>query len=520
MDSQSIIIFTDISLNEIAYGYDTTEVGTAHIRDADDGWAILQALQDESLNLDSVLVAFGDAWPWLNSSDAPEDLRPDPSENWTSLDPQVSWVRGVVDSLGDNNVLVEKGSILQYQFDSSLSPGAQRIVDRIRDQYDSDNPVSLVGIGTATDILKVINELNKTDDLDLVKSITLEMGLYERYYDGLFFESKEGIEFVDDSNMVNDIGAMIELLSIDEKPPIYFVPFNSVRMGFLYPDDLFCLPKTELNSLLVEGTEKMYYDQEAASKGFHFWDLVTLVSESSKSFFETVPVTAEIVSDEPSYPGAKGALKLANTSNLTSNLFVKRMPLKYESEIFENTQIDPATQGVLFPQFDAYNKFDDALLTQFALNAYYAFYDANLQLAINNGSQLDGSSVADVLIGYQEADQLIGFSGDDILTGQGGRDYLSGGDGDDFLCGGIENDTLEGGYGSDTFVVGFGVDIILDFNACEGDRVAMRNFQDIKFQQVGQDLTISSATGEVTAILLNTTLQEFDSDLGLVLYGK
>ena len=98
MDSQAIIIFTDISLNEIAYGYDTTEVGTAHIRDADDGWAILQALQDESLNLDSVLVAFGDAWPWLNSSDAPEDLRPDPSENWTSLDPQVSWVRGVVDS--------------------------------------------------------------------------------------------------------------------------------------------------------------------------------------------------------------------------------------------------------------------------------------------------------------------------------------------------------------------------------------------------------------------------------------
>ena len=64
------------------------------------------------------------------------------------------------------------------------------------------------------------------------------------------------------------------------------------------------------------------------------------------------------------------------------------------------------------------------------------------------------------------------------------------------------------------------MDIILDFNACEGDRVAMRNFQDIKFQQVGQDLTISSATGEVTAILLNTTLQEFDSGLGLVLYGK
>jgi hypothetical protein len=520
MDSKPIIIFTDISLDETAYGYDTTEVGTAHIRDADDGWAILQALQDESLRLDSVLVAFGDAWPWLNSSDAPVDLRPDPRENWASLDPQVSWIRGVVDSLGDNNVLVEKGSILQYQFDSSLSTGAQRIVDRIRDQYDSDNPVSLVGIGTATDIVKVLNELDKTDELDLVKSITLEMGLYARYYDGLFFESKEGKNFVDDSNMDNDIGAMIELLSMDEKPPIYFVPFNSVRMGFLYPDDLYCLPRTELNQLLVEGTEKMYYYQEPASKGFHFWDLVTLVSESSKSYFETVPVIAEVVSDQPVYPGAKGALKLANTNDSTSNLFVKRMPLKYESELFVNAQIDPSTQGVLFPQFDAYNEFDDALLTQFALNSYYALYDANLQLAINNGSQLDGSSDADVLIGYQESDELIGLSGDDILTGQGGRDYLSGGDGDDYLCGGLENDILEGGLGTDTFVVGFGVDLILDFNACEGDRVAMRKFQDIQYQQVGQDLSISSASAGVTAILLNTSFHDFDSVVSLDLYGE
>ena len=72
--SKSIIIFTDISIKNPSYGYDTNELGSRHVRDADDGWAILQALQDDSLKVDSVLVAFGNAWSWLNSSDAPDRL--------------------------------------------------------------------------------------------------------------------------------------------------------------------------------------------------------------------------------------------------------------------------------------------------------------------------------------------------------------------------------------------------------------------------------------------------------------
>ena len=73
-----------------------------------------------------------------------------------------------------------------------------------------------MGIGTATDIVKVIKELSETNDLDSIESITLEMGLYGRYANNL--EINGNIE--DDSNLSNDIGAMIELLNIKKKPPI------------------------------------------------------------------------------------------------------------------------------------------------------------------------------------------------------------------------------------------------------------------------------------------------------------
>lgn len=515
MKTKPIIVFTDISLNEIAYGDDTTEVGTERIRDADDGWAILQALQDDALELDSVLVAFGDAWPWLNNPDAPVDLKPNPRLNWTALDPQVSWIKSIAESAGQNDLLVEKGSILQYQFDSCLSTGARKIVNRIRKNYSAKKPVTLVGIGTATDIVKVIKELSETNDLDSIESITLEMGLYGRYANNL--EINGNIE--DDSNLSNDIGAMIELLNIKKKPPINFVPFNSVRMGLIYPDDLYCLPKIGINQLLVEGTNKMYFEQESGSKGFHFWDLVTMVSESDNATFETVPVKAKVVSEQPGYPGATGSLKLTDADNSENKMFVRRMPLQYQPDLFNSVQDDPSTKGVVFPQFDASNNFDDALLTQIALKAFYSFTEMNLKQAINDGERLVGTNEKDILIGYDKSDHLVGRSADDILTGQGGRDHLSGGDGDDHLCGGFDDDLLEGGNGADTFVVGFGVDVIVDFNPNQGDKIAMRS-SDIGFQQVGENLNIIANSGEATAIVLNTNTHTINSNTNLILFGQ
>ena len=373
----------------------------------------------------------------------------------------------------------------------------------------------MVGIGTATDIVKVIKELSETNDLDSIESITLEMGLYGRYANNL--EINGNIE--DDSNLSNDIGAMIELLNIKKKPPINFVPFNSVRMGLIYPDDLYCLPKTGINQLVVEGTNKMYFEQESGSKGFHFWDLVTMVSESDNATFETVPVKAKVVSEQPGYPGATGSLKLTDADNSENKMFVRRMPLQYQPDLFNSVQDDPSTKGVVFPQFDASNNFDDALLTQIALKAFYSFTEMNLKQAINDGERLVGTNEKDILIGYDKSDHLVGRSADDILTGQGGRDHLSGGDGDDHLCGGFDDDLLEGGNGADTFVVGFGVDVIVDFNPNQGDKIAMRS-SDIGFQQVGENLNIIANSGEATAIVLNTNIETINSNTNLFLFGQ
>ena len=123
----------------------------------------------------------------------------------------------------------------------------------------------------------------------------------------------------------------------------------------------------------------------------------------------------------------------------------------------------------------------------------------------NDGNIIDGTSNDDVIIGTElnddisgrdgsdvinsatgadtikgndgdetivEADgsgQVYGNRGDDVISGGFEPDYLSGGSGDDELYGGENDDTLRGGSGKDYFDCGFGFDIILDFDASDGD---------------------------------------------------
>ena len=78
-------------------------------------------------------------------------------------------------------------------------------------------------------------------------------------------------------------------------------------------------------------------------------------------------------------------------------------------------------------------------------------------------------------------DTLIGGKGDDILYGQGGDDILIGGEGDDILY---------GGTGADTFVWqegDLGNDVIMDFNADEGDRIDLSDL--FKDMAADKDLT-------------------------------
>ena len=521
-----IIIFTDISLKHPAYGYGDTEVGSQHVRDADDAWGITHALLDPTLEVDSVLVSFGDAWSWLDTADAPERLQPNPGRNWRYPDRQIEWLRQAAQKLGQANVKVKKGSILQYQYDSELSVGGNKIADRIRRKYDSKRPVTLVGIGPATDILKVVQSLAETGDLEKIASITLELGQYKRFKNDLEIVGPEGSDVLGDANMLNDIGAMGELLGLASRPPIHLIPFNSVRMGLLDPGEIFSLPQVGVNRLLAEGTYNWYFNtwsptvvDETGSQGWHFWDLVTLVSESQDSLFETIPVTAKVVGTTE-YPSASGSLKIKNSSTADTGLFVKRMPLKYSPSLVPSPQEDPTTENLTFSQFDASNEYGDPVLKQFAFRAFYTLLGWNLRMSFYEGlDTLVGTAEKDVLIGYEDSDVLKGKGKKDVLLGQLGRDRLFGGNGDDMLVGGVGDDRLKGGGGADTFVVGEGVDLIRDFDAAEGDILAIEDSSAIDYQQVGNSLNLVFNGGEATAILRGVSEADFDPSVSIGRFG-
>lgn len=90
--------------------------------------------------------------------------------------------------------------------------------------------------------------------------------------------------------------------------------------------------------------------------------------------------------------------------------------------------------------------------------------------------QLDGGTGDDRLEGGEGHDTLTGGQGDDLLLGGDGHDHLAGGAGADGLTGGTGHDTLSGGSGGDTFYFdsGFGRDVVMDFNAAEGDTLAIK----------------------------------------------
>ncbi len=153
---------------------------------------------------------------------------------------------------------------------------------------------------------------------------------------------------------------------------------------------------------------------------------------------------------------------------------------------------------------------------------------------------LRGDNNDNLLAGAAGADNLRGDDGNDVLYGDGavaadthgtgysgpivtiedvsdffadpslaGADTLDGGKGDDTLYGGGGADTLTGGKGADTFGfrAGDGGDTITDFNAKEGDVLAITGYASYTLQQVGKDVkVVLSATDFI--ILEKTKLKD------------
>ena len=67
-----------------------------------------------------------------------------------------------------------------------------------------------------------------------------------------------------------------------------------------------------------------------------------------------------------------------------------------------------------------------------------------------------GTTGDDVLNGTELADTLLGFGGDDRVRGRGGRDCILGHAGRDVLSGGAGGDVIDGGFGRDVLRAGGG----------------------------------------------------------------
>jgi len=112
---------------------------------------------------------------------------------------------------------------------------------------------------------------------------------------------------------------------------------------------------------------------------------------------------------------------------------------------------------------------------------------------------LQGGPGPDRVSGGPGADTIKGFAGPDVLRGGRGNDDIRAGAGDDWISGDRGDDTLTGGKGADTFHMGADadLDLVLDFNAAEGDRVRIDPGLAFTIRQVGADTVIEVRGGRM-----------------------
>lgn len=150
---------------------------------------------------------------------------------------------------------------------------------------------------------------------------------------------------------------------------------------------------------------------------------------------------------------------------------------------------------------------------------------ADLITGGNGNDQLYGGARADTLRGDNGNDQLYGGTGADSLHGGNGNDMLDGGADNDILAGGNGQDTLIGGSGADIFVFGKGggPDVVVDFNAAEGDRIRLEDGVTVKSTRVFDangdgilDTLVTLSSGSVTFYGTGATLDTVSEWNGLL----
>lgn len=91
--------------------------------------------------------------------------------------------------------------------------------------------------------------------------------------------------------------------------------------------------------------------------------------------------------------------------------------------------------------------------------------------------EIDGDAGNDRLQGRLGNDHIDGGAGNDRLLGQNGKDLLHGESGNDYILGGLNNDTIDGGKGDDILVGGRDRDTFV-FTGDSGDYFGRDTIQD------------------------------------------
>jgi hypothetical protein len=142
-----------------------------------------------------------------------------------------------------------------------------------------------------------------------------------------------------------------------------------------------------------------------------------------------------------------------------------------------------------------------AVRERYSLAAWNPWAGAKVRMlsGTDRDDRLEGIEAPDDIQGRAGDDTIHGRGGDDVLRGGRGADLIYGEDGDDWIEGGRGDDTLVGGRGADTFSAfeGSGLDLVLDFDAAQGDRVELPADLAYAIRQAGPDTIIAFPGGRM-----------------------
>lgn len=292
-----VLVCTDISM-----GLDCTNVfgSPPSAADPDDAWALAWALNHPAWEVVGVVVSYGNC-----ACETPpttcDPPAPEPGQIACDvLDEQVEIARWVVEACG-RDTPVHRGASRRFAIDGPAPAGTAAALAAILAEPD---PVTIIGIGPATDPAYLVRDLAALGRLDRVERLVLEMGQIGTWAGQAGF-TINGTP-VSDYNFRGDPGAAQWLFEREDLlPETTLVPFNAIRFGYITESGLDLLASVDRAT-----TDRVAADSRAwlekwvgifGEPGFHLWDLVCMLAVADGAVFDTVSVQAsfECLNDRP-----------------------------------------------------------------------------------------------------------------------------------------------------------------------------------------------------------------------------